>query len=247
MAARIAILTAVRQELAPLARRLRPCRTAPPRPRYFFSLSGAVAGVEVVLCAGGVGPTRAAEATVEILDVWTPDLLLVAGVAGALDPALRIADIVAADQLLGPAPAPPPGTVPAPVGDLHSYHRGALLSLDRVLVSPDEKQAARASALPAVPLAVEMETAGAVRIAVERSIPWAAVRAVSDTSADTLPLDFNRLRDPDGDLPTTRVAMAALAQPTSIAGLLRLGRNTSLAAEALAEFLIGWLAQPPER
>jgi hypothetical protein len=87
-----------------------------------------------------------------------------------------------------------------------------------------------------------METAAAARVCEARGIPWAAVRAISDTADEALPLDFNRLRDPDGGLATSRVALAALARPASIPGLLRLGRHTGLASQALAEYLAGWLS-----
>jgi len=237
---RVALLYAVRHELAPLVRRLDPTPEPTPDLRHYPSFFGRLAGVTVLIAAGGVGARRAGEAAEELLSVWTPDILVMTGVAGALCPSLEIGGVVVANRIdtqdgsliptVVPSPAAADGGAPA--------HTGALLSVDRVLVTSAEKHAARGTDR----LAVEMETAAVARAAVARQLPWAAVRAVSDTAAETLPLDFNMLRDEEGDLPTGRVALAALAQPSSIPGLLRLSRGANTAAAALARYLEAWLA-----
>ena len=96
------------------------------------------------------------------------------------------------------------------------------------------------------PVAVEMETAAAARIAAAAGIPWAAVRAISDSAGESLPLDFNTLRAPDGDLPVSRVALAALLRPSCVPGLLRLAKGTQVGAEALANCLSTALHLPTE-
>jgi adenosylhomocysteine nucleosidase len=238
---RVALLFAVRQEMAALARRVQPTRAAAPARLQYPTLFGELSGHSLLLLAGGVGARRAAAAADELLDAWTPDLLVMAGVAGALDPALSVGDVVVADAVDTDAERRTPGVIPVlrqPPASLSRARRGTLLSIDRVLQTAAEKRGAASGGR----LAVEMETAGLARVARERGVPWAALRAVSDTADESLPLDFNRLRDPDGDLPTSRVALMALAQPRSIPGLMRLGRNTSLAAEALAAYIACWLA-----
>lgn len=169
------------------------------------------------------------------------------GVAGALTEDLAVGDVIAANAVYTPDEALTPSAVPA--GALRPYRTGALLSLDRVLVTADEKRDARQPTPDGVsPLAVEMETAAVARVAIENGVPWAAVRAVSDTAMESLPLDFNRLRTTDGDLPVSRVALAAIINPRSIPGLIRLGGNTAAASRSLAAFLAEWLAagiEPP--
>jgi adenosylhomocysteine nucleosidase len=216
---------------------------------------GQLRAAQALLVAGGVGAERAARAAESILQAWKPDLLTIAGVAGALSPSLKVGDVVIANAVYTAGDPLRPSVIPA------ALHRptqtGPLLCLDRVLVTAGEKHAAFAppehptpntqhptlnTQHPTPPLAVEMETAAAARVAEAHGVPWAAVRAISDTAGESLPLDFNRLRDADGDLRTSRVALAALARPGSIPGLLRLGRNTGIAAEALACFLDHWLA-----
>src|SRR5262249_53306645 len=150
--------------------------------------------------AGGMGARRAEAAARAMLDAWSPDLLVIAGVAGALSPTLRLADVLVASAVETESGLLEPPVVPPTSGIAVS---GVLAPLDRVLVTAAEKKAAVHTHSPTPPrahTAVEMETGAAARVAVERGIPWAAVRAVSDTAEESLPLDFNRLRKADGNL-----------------------------------------------
>jgi nucleoside phosphorylase len=244
---RLAILFAVPQELGPAGRLLQPASTTPPNLGPLAARQGRWRDHELLLVVGGMGQKRAGAAAEAIVRAWKPDLLVMAGVGGALAPDLQVADVIAADAVIAGDEVLRPTLIPAlPSG---SHRTGALLSLNHVLVSAEDKRRAVAS-LPhhatsgaqALPLAVEMETAAVARIASHHQVPWAAVRVVSDTASESLPLDFNRLRTPDGDLPTARVALAAITHPGAIPGLIRLGKNTSLAAEALARFLERWVS-----
>ena len=120
---------------------------------------------------------------------------------------------------------------------------GTLVTVNKVATTPTEKRelAARTGAI-----AVDMETAGAVRVAQERGIPWLAVRAITDGVNDELPLDFNALANPDGSVNRGRVIRATLAQPHKIPALIRLGQRSSLAANNLAAFLVAFLQTLPE-
>jgi adenosylhomocysteine nucleosidase len=144
------------------------------------------------------------------------------GFCGALDPALRVGDIVAGNSgRLRKA-----GSVP--------FHTGAILSTDRVAVDASEKSALRAQTGA---IAIEMESAAVARKAAEWSLPFYCIRSVSDTAAEDLPIDFNKYRDAEGRFSRTRIAVAALARPfTRVPALLRLERNCKLAAESLGEF-----------
>lgn len=220
------------------ALRLRPERGISPVLRCH---TGEVGGKRVLAAAGGMGGKRAGTSAAALIRDWQPDLLVMAGVAGALSPRLAVGEVIAGDQVLADGERWRPSVVPTIAGWPH--HTGGILSLDRVLVTAAEKQSAFREADPPAPLAVEMETAAVARVTASAGVPWAALRAVSDTAYEALPLDFNRLRAPDGDLPVTRVALAAITAPGSIPGLIRLGRNTTAAANSLARFLEQWLRQ----
>lgn len=263
---RIALLAAVWQELAPLARRLQRTHEPAPLLARCRAALGRIGSVEVLLIAGGMGARRAESAAEALLTTWPPDLLTVTGVAGALHPDLAVGDLIVVDSVLAEdevlVTTPAHVATFAPGAPDVPLRQGSLLSLDRVLITAAEKHSAfhgehpfpntvptdarlgehRAANARKRPIAVEMETAAAARVAIRHGVPWTAVRAISDRADESLPLDFNRLRNADGDLPTARVARAALAHPAAIAGLIRLGRNTNAAAEALARFLFAWIS-----
>ena len=135
------------------------------------------------------------------------DGILSIGFCGALDPALRVGDIVAS---------------------------GRILTTDRVAVTAGEKSSLRAQTGA---VAVEMEAAAVEAKAREWGVAFRSVKVVSDIAADDLPLDFNQYRDREGRFSRGRIALAALARPRAIPGLLRLDRNCRAAAEILGEFL----------
>jgi hypothetical protein len=142
------------------------------------------------------------------------------GFCGALDPALSVGAIVVSGELRVRCPAP--------------FVQGGIVSLDRVAVSAEEKRALRQATGCS---AVDMEYSEVRKIAGEWGVPVAAIRVVSDTAADTLPLDFNAHRDAQGRFSRGRVALAAVGRPfTAIPGLLRLSKHCNLAAEKLGEF-----------
>jgi adenosylhomocysteine nucleosidase len=147
------------------------------------------------------------------------------GFCGALDPALRIGDIV----IGGDEPGGVAGRVKVP------YRRGTILCVDRVAITSAEKRQLRESSGAA---AIDMESSMVESKAREWGVPFWCARAVSDTATEDLPLDFNLYRDQDGRFSRGRIATAALGRPLSVLpGLMRFDRNCRRAAESLGEFL----------
>jgi adenosylhomocysteine nucleosidase len=141
------------------------------------------------------------------------------GFCGALDPGLNVGDIVVS----GDGVASP-----------RSFVRGEILSLDRVAVTAAEKRDLRERTGA---IAIEMESAAVAAKAREWGVPFRCIKAVSDTAAEDMPLDFNLYRDSAGRFSRSRIALAAMRRPfTAIPALLRLDRNCRRAAEKLGEF-----------
>jgi adenosylhomocysteine nucleosidase len=163
------------------------------------------------------GPGRlAAQAVGEKRNV---DGIVSTGFCGALDPTLRIGDIVVSTGLVK-SPRP--------------FVRGEILSVDRVAISAVEKQALRERTGA---VAVEMEAEAVEAKAREWGVPFRCVKVVSDLAVEDLPLDFNLYRDAEGRFSRGRIALAAMARPFSVMpGLLRLDQNCRMAAERLGEF-----------
>jgi adenosylhomocysteine nucleosidase len=158
-----------------------------------------------LLVANGPGPRLAGEALEQKIEVTG---MISTGFCGALDPALKVGDIIS--------------------------RFSDLLSTDRVAITCAEKRDLRAKTGAA---AIEMEAAAVARKAAEWGVPFHCVRAVSDTAQDDLPLDFNLYRDAEGRFSRTRIALAALGRPfTRVPALLRLDRNCRIASESLGDF-----------
>jgi adenosylhomocysteine nucleosidase len=149
------------------------------------------------------------------------DGILSTGLCGALDPALRVGDIVVAGDAQLESPA--------------RYVRGAVHTVDRVVGTAGEKRTLRNQTGAA---AVDMEAAAVQAEAAERKVPFLCIRVVSDTAGDTLPLDFNRYRNVRGDFSRSQIALAAVARPfTVLPQLMEFDRNCRRAADALGDFL----------
>ncbi|WP_432623034.1 5'-methylthioadenosine/S-adenosylhomocysteine nucleosidase [Bifidobacterium sp.] len=60
---------------------------------------GTYRGIRLVVGEGGMGSVSAGAASQMLIDRYAPDVLVFSGIAGGLNPALRVGDIVVGDQL----------------------------------------------------------------------------------------------------------------------------------------------------
>lgn len=154
-----------------------------------------------------------------------PRALISAGLCGALDERLRVGQIVVAETVNGVDCAIPRTGRP--------FVLGPVLSQDRVAASAAEKKALRSSGA----IAVEMEAAVLAEKGREWGVPFYCVRAVSDTADEDFVMDLNRTRDELGRFRVWKILGQAMRRPVAvIPELLRLKRNSELAAKQLGEF-----------
>jgi adenosylhomocysteine nucleosidase len=218
-AARILVVTAIREELAAFAR-----KRLPPG---------------VVAAATGDGPVRAARSVAALCAHYRPGLLIGAGVAGGLTPDLGAGDLVVGHRILdadGEAPPPLGGLVVAAAAK-PGAQQGTLLTLDRPLVSPSEKEEWGARVGPP-PATVDMESAAWARAAAGHGVPFLIVRIVSDTAEEELPGYLSRCMDSQGGIRRSAVALSALLHPRTIPRLRRMRTVVLDCADRLAEFVL---------
>lgn len=108
------------------------------------------------------------------------------------------------------------------------------ISSPRIATTAAEKQQLHAKTGADV---VEMESEAILAVCREKKIPCALVRAVSDTAGEDLPLDFNVLARPDMNLHYGKLFLAIAKSPGKIGALMKLQKQTKLAAKNLAEVL----------
>lgn len=170
------------------------------------------------MVANGPGEALVIEALKEKKDV---DGMISTGLCGALDPALRLGDVVVSGNARIDTRAP--------------FVRGTVLTIDHVAATAADKRTLRNQTGA---IAVDMESAAVEGKAAEWNVPYLCIRAVSDRADDTLPLDFNCYRNQRGDFSRTRIALAAIARPfTVMPQLMEFDRNCRRAVDALGDFL----------
>src|SRR5438128_847310 len=86
---RLAIVAALEREVRPLVKYWQACkREYAGREFRFYECR------EAVLVCGGIGPEAARRAAEAVMVLYSPELLYSVGYAGALDPALKVADVL---------------------------------------------------------------------------------------------------------------------------------------------------------
>lgn len=235
----IAIVSPLAEETVGLLERMRDLRRERRDGRR--AQVGVLGGRTVVVTSTGDGAVNAERGLRAVLDAWSPGLLLFLGVAGGLTAGLEVGQVVVGERLLdasGRAPGPDP-TWSGAAGP--SCPAATIFSAPRLAVTPREKASTR-DGLPQGPAVVDLESTTFARIAAERNIPFAVLRAVSDRADEALPLDFNLFLDADGGVRRADVVRHVTFRPHLIPPLMDLRRRVALCAERLAAVAEGMVA-----
>ena len=210
----------------------------------FVAREGGLDGRRLVLVESGVGRAAAERATHALILGHQPRWVISTGFAGGLDESMARGDILMADQIIDTSDRRLDIDLMLDHESLaatHHVHIGRLLTSDRVIADPAEKQALgrRYGAL-----AVDMETMGVADICRRERIRFLSVRVISDPLNHTLPDDIDYLakqRTTAGRLGAA--AGAIFRRPGSLKDMWQLKEDAILASERLAKFLAGVIAQ----
>ena len=201
-----------------------------------------IGGAEVGVILTGAGPKHAGRAASTMMrgEGDSIGLCISSGLAGALRSDYAIGQVLAANAVVSEDPRSKAGS-----GAIQAS--GALISFavecgatavsrfytaEHVIARAEEKRM-----LGAASDAVDMESYQIVSAAAEAGVPAVAIRAISDSVDDDMPLDMTDIFTDDGQISMPRVLAQAAKNPQSISGLMRLGRNSKAAAEGMARFL----------
>ncbi len=172
---------------------------------------------------------RAASAVDAAAAVFHPDAVISTGFCGALDPDLRVADVVVATAVVSADRR----YNALPVSTAAAYHSGVVCSIDRVAQTAEEKRRLRAGGA----MAVEMEAAGVAARAQALGLPFHCIRVVTDLAGETMANDFNAALRSDGHFDTMVILRATLRRPLArLPELCRLRQRSVRAARVLGVF-----------
>lgn len=244
MMKKIGLIAAMPEEIQPLIRRVGQFKREKLAGSTLYRFS--VAGKDISLIESGIGAVRAAQAARALIDAESPEILINFGFGGAPLPGPGVGDIVVAERLLflkerlftkqaGLAPAlteEMTATLEQHVlGESYRIHRGTFITTGEII-----GKGMLAGLLPAgtaTPV-LEMETAAVARVAHERKVPLAAVRAISDGADEELGFSIADFTDREMRIRVWKVLWTLARKPRIIPQLMRLEKNSRLAGKNLA-------------
>jgi nucleoside phosphorylase len=209
-----------------------------------------LAGNDVTVLLTGIGQQSAARAMDLMMRMADDDkyfdVCISSGLAGALHESLVPGNIIAPRVVRAEfRHADLESDSIAVDEDLHilSVKEGAkctdcLFTTDRVLLTARQKQECSSKAQ-----SVDMESFEIVKIACAWGARSVVIRAVSDSSNEDLPIDFNLTLSRDSQVSVTKVLMQLAKNPFALPALLRFGRQSRKAAEGLANYLDAYVSK----
>lgn len=229
---RILVTFAVEAEFAPW-RKLRQFEKHTEGAAEYFVARIGDADVNVLLT--GVGGKSAWIETTKIVWDGNVDVCVSSGLAGALRTEYQLGDILAAKEVHAVSwkcvVASDAKLVLLAV-EHGAQSVGSFYSAEHVIgLASDKRELGR------VADAVEMESGEVLYEASAFGAKVIAIRGISDSVDEDLPLDFNRVMTPSGEVSIPRVLGEVVRHPMSAPALVRFGRQSRMAAEKLCAFL----------
>jgi adenosylhomocysteine nucleosidase len=224
---KIAIIAALERELWPLIKSWRSTKIDHQGREFTFYESD----YAVAVC-GGIGPESARRAAEAIIVRYFPELLISAGVAGALVPELRAGETIFPSTVIDTQDGSRHETVirDAALGG-SSLARTVLASYPEIASVVQKQQLAKSYGAHAV----DMEAAAVARAAQAHNLSFLAIKAISDESDFELPEMSRFIRD--GKFRTKAFILHVAIRPWLWLNMIRLARNTQLASHSLCAWL----------
>lgn len=224
---KVAIIAALERELRPLVGNWPSTRVKHEGREFTFYESD----YAVAVC-GGIGPEAARRAAQAGIVNYGPDILISAGLAGALVPELHIGETIFPLLVIdaGDSSRHETAIQSARIGK-SPLARTVLVSSQEIANAAQKQKLGKAYSAHAV----DMEAAAIARAAQVHGLPFVAIKSISDQLAFELP-DVSPFIE-DGQLQTTRFALHIAFRPWLWSRVLRLARNSRIASENLCAWL----------
>lgn len=209
-------MVALEREVRPLVKHWRVSEKEHDGRRFRF-----FENMELVLVCGGIGAAAARRAAEAVIVLYAPSVVYSAGYAGALDPQLKVGELIRAARVVNAGDG---SSIQIAGGD------GVLVSYPAV-ATPAQKAKLRESYQAQ---AVDMEAAAVARAAEARSVGFSALKVISDEFDFEFP-PTDRFVDSEGRFHEMRFAWFAAVRPWLWLPVMRLARNSGRASRVLCE------------
>lgn len=169
-----------------------------------------------------------------------PDLCISSGLAGGLRPELQSGEIVVAREAILLNGGKKVGGRPLLVElaeETGATPVNVFLTNTQIVCRAQAKQS-----MAELGDVVEMESFHVLSMAREQYVPALAIRAISDTAGEDLPLDFGRAMGGDGQISYGKLLLQVGRRPHRIPAMMRFGKRSEKAAQNLADFLDKYVA-----
>ncbi len=245
---RILVTFAVDAEFAPwrkLRRFLKTSNANPTLPEATASFQTELASHHVEVALTGIGKACCDRifSDKRFPYAMKPDVVISSGLAGALKDPLQTGDLVVARKsrtLRNDANVDADPLLLERASEQGAIPIETLITVDRIVPTAEEK-----ARLAFFGQAVDMESALILANFRNLGIPVLALRAISDTANENLPLDFDRCLTPQGAIKPMNLINQIVRRPGNLPNLVRFGRQSNQAAQKLVEFLDNFLATIP--
>jgi len=199
---------------------------------------GDLDGKSIVFARTGVGIKRARDGTNYVIQKFKPELIISAGLGGALMDGLEVGDVIVGEWVLSLKRNEKKRLFCDISGLSIDFMKGGLLTENRFIHDPDEK---RRLYDQTGALSVDMETWGVIEAAEDYGAPVISVRSISDDNQVELP-DMRHFYSSCGELRKLTAFKYLIFNPRLIYPFLRLTqidlrKSTSMLNRFLRELI----------
>jgi adenosylhomocysteine nucleosidase len=197
-------------------------------------IEGEHGGKIVAVAVSGPGRQAARTATDLLVSGHRPRLIIAAGFAGALDPALARNDLILPDEIIDREDFRHQVDKPASLGATVQHTGGRLLSVDQVVLLASQKAELRAAYQADL---VDMETSAVAAVCREKLVRFLAIRVISDDAHSDLPREVAAVIAHGGSYRVGAALRAVWQRPSSVKDFWKLYENAIEAADRLGKFV----------
>ncbi|MEI8311619.1 MAG: hypothetical protein WCH98_12765 [Verrucomicrobiota bacterium] len=176
----------------------------------------------------GVAGLRSAGALRRMIENSRPEIIVSAGFSGALQPELKLGDIVVGENFSDPR-------VLRSIPSLQHFRTGPIITVPDILADSAAKRQLGANSGA---LAGDLESAHIHQVCLDAGIPMLSVRTISDTLDQDIPIPGSVLIDPEtGKSDPAAIFRYLFQHPAKVAQFAKLISDARAAQQSLAKAL----------